>query len=122
MHRVVPWRDHEHDTEGAAHDSRLSRPLRERYPDPLAEHPLAQVSPGVVDRVHDDPEIGRPAFDARLAQVGMERVEQLRFTIDEQGSEACELIETPCQGTGRARLERRSEPCDVLDDGGGHSS
>ena len=81
----------------------------ERRTDPLRSRPAPQVLQRVVDLVEHEPDVGRPGFETRLAEVGGERGDQVGLPLGEHRAERLELLTPPLERTGAAGLERAAQ-------------
>ena len=102
LHRVVPRRDHQRDTERLADHVRLRRLGVQRRRHLLRAHPRAEVLEGDVDLVDREADLGDEGLARGLAEVGEEGGGELALVLGEQLLEAFELLPAPGLGPGGA--------------------
>ena len=65
------------------------------------------------------PDLGRPCFDAGLAKVLVERVEQIRLATLHGVKQSAQAVATECDGLCRSGLKKpslRGDPCASIHD------
>ena len=91
LDRVVPRGDDADRAERLGPQRRLAGLERQRHPDLLRSGPRIEVLEGVIDLVDREGDLGRVRLDARLADVGDQRVDEPVLFLDEQLAEPLQL-------------------------------
>ena len=104
LNGVVPRRDHQHDTQGLGHENRLGGHGDDRCGNALRLVPLLQVFEHQLDLAGDEGDVGDEPFDGRLAEIGLERGQEVGLVLLEHADHLLELLLAPGEGAGVARV------------------
>ena len=81
LHRIVPRRDHQHDTERLGDDARFRRLQLDRYVHATGLRPRVELRKHVVDLARNEVQLRGPRFDRRFAEVFLQRARKLIFAL-----------------------------------------
>ena len=102
LHRIVPRSNRTHHAHRLGNDVRGARLEGHRRRHLLGAHPLRHVGERVVDVADHEADLGPPCFQPWLAEVGSQRVEQLRLAVDHQLLDGAQRCSAPLDRPGAA--------------------
>ena len=104
LDRVVPGGDDEHDAERLGDEAGPGRHGDDWGADPLGAVPPGEVLDHGLDLADDEGDVGDVPLDGRLAEVDAQRIGELGLVLGEHADHLLELMATPGQRAGAARV------------------